>query len=592
MPPAKIPQATSLHSGCGIAQRLRKMSKLSTETTAAASSADSSPSQARTQSPPVSSQLRSDAVSFEVPVKLRGSKATEIAPGITRHTEPFEERARSIIVFRHGGVLRMSTPVSPGQLLVLTNLKSAQDAICRVVKVQPHLNSVSYVEVEFTHPQPGYWGVYFSPAMAKTPQEAASSSSTTPEIAAKNSTAAPGNTFVANLTKPGSDDSTFVPLGSQDVQPAASSTSSATVPPARAVRLPQKSTDHAAVTGPQVQAPPVAAGLSNAPTRTPVSSADSSTARTKEQEADDLVADQTLTKASPHSTPLAETTGSFGSRLGARSEKRDPTGGRNWILIAACGGALFVAIGGFLLFHHKPADIQSTSVQPVAQAPVTQPAETQSATVAITTSAAKPSPAPTARVHDAPVAVTQEPGKGMAIIEDTHTYSKVEAPAPSPAHSVKSTVPSVFGAFNAHPVTTPHTTTTAPPNIDSAVVPPIAENTLLGITSTTSATPLLPAALTGNVPIPAGGQIRKPQAVSRVLPQYPDAARRMRAQGDVVVEIVIEKSGSVSEAKAISGPPLLRQAAVDAVRRWKYDPTMLDGQPIAVQMTVTVQFHL
>src|ERR1700683_1827569 len=121
--------------------------------------------------------LRSDAVSLEVPVKVHGSRVTEVAREITPHTEPFEEQTSTMIVFPQGAVIRMSTSVNVGQMLVVTNQKSRQDAICRVVKVRTFSNLQGYVEVEFTHKQPGYWSVYFpseGPATAnKSAQPAA-----------------------------------------------------------------------------------------------------------------------------------------------------------------------------------------------------------------------------------------------------------------------------------------------------------------------------------------------------------------------------------------------------------------------------------
>src|ERR1700683_242323 len=106
--------------------------------------------------------LRSDAVSLEVPVKVHGSRVTEVAREITPHTEPFEEQTSTMIVFPQGAVIRMSTTVNVGQMLVVTNLKTRQDAICRTVKVRTFTNMQSYVEVEFTHKQESYWGVQFS----------------------------------------------------------------------------------------------------------------------------------------------------------------------------------------------------------------------------------------------------------------------------------------------------------------------------------------------------------------------------------------------------------------------------------------------
>ena len=116
----------------------------------------------RTVAPaPNPTRQRSEAVSLEIPIKVHGSRVTEVVMGITPHTEPFEEQSTTMIVFAQGGVLKMSTPVTTGQMMVLTNLKTRQDVICRVLKVRNNPNLQSYVEIEFTHPQPGYWGVFF-----------------------------------------------------------------------------------------------------------------------------------------------------------------------------------------------------------------------------------------------------------------------------------------------------------------------------------------------------------------------------------------------------------------------------------------------
>jgi protein TonB len=60
----------------------------------------------------------------------------------------------------------------------------------------------------------------------------------------------------------------------------------------------------------------------------------------------------------------------------------------------------------------------------------------------------------------------------------------------------------------------------------------------------------------------------------------------------VIVEAIIDEHGDVVEVKVVSGPPLLIQSALDAVRRWKYEPTYLNDEPVAVQLNVTVQFKL
>lgn len=89
-----------------------------------------------------------------------------------------------------------------------------------------------------------------------------------------------------------------------------------------------------------------------------------------------------------------------------------------------------------------------------------------------------------------------------------------------------------------------------------------------------------------------GGTVKQPKLISSVMPVYPFAAREANVQGDVVIDTQIGPNGSVTHMKVISGPTMLRQAAQDALRRWKYQPSQLDGKPVAVQMLVTIRFRL
>jgi len=80
--------------------------------------------------------------------------------------------------------------------------------------------------------------------------------------------------------------------------------------------------------------------------------------------------------------------------------------------------------------------------------------------------------------------------------------------------------------------------------------------------------------------------------VQKVQPQYPAIAKTARIQGTVVLEATISKSGAIENLKAVSGPPMLYQAAIDAVRQWRYKPYMLNGEPVEVGTTVNVIFSL
>jgi protein TonB len=93
-------------------------------------------------------------------------------------------------------------------------------------------------------------------------------------------------------------------------------------------------------------------------------------------------------------------------------------------------------------------------------------------------------------------------------------------------------------------------------------------------------------------PVRPGGDIREPVKVKNVPPVYPEIAIRARISGRVVIDAVIGTDGVVREVRILSGVPLLNQAAIDAVRQWRYTPTTLNNVPVPVIMTVTVQFNL
>ena len=104
--------------------------------------------------------------------------------------------------------------------------------------------------------------------------------------------------------------------------------------------------------------------------------------------------------------------------------------------------------------------------------------------------------------------------------------------------------------------------------------------------------PPAPPAVGHKAPIRVGGRVKPPRRIFSPSPEYPPLARQARVEGVVVIDAVIDVSGNVVEAKIVSGPPLLLVAALEAVQRWKFEPTYLDEEPVAVKLLVTVEFHL
>src|SRR5262245_3654341 len=89
-----------------------------------------------------------------------------------------------------------------------------------------------------------------------------------------------------------------------------------------------------------------------------------------------------------------------------------------------------------------------------------------------------------------------------------------------------------------------------------------------------------------------GGTIKEPTRIRTAAPIYPDLSKQARVQGVVILEATISPQGKVSHVRVLRGIPLLDQAAIDAVKQWEYTPTLLNGVPVPVIMTVTLNFRL
>src|SRR5229473_1774865 len=93
-------------------------------------------------------------------------------------------------------------------------------------------------------------------------------------------------------------------------------------------------------------------------------------------------------------------------------------------------------------------------------------------------------------------------------------------------------------------------------------------------------------------PLKVGGNVQAARIVNRVQPVYPPLARQTRISGTVRLHAIIGKDGTIQQLEVMNGHPLLQQAALDAVRQWRYQPTLLNGEPVEVDTTIDVIFSL
>ena len=530
-----------------------------------------------------SHHLNSEAVSLDVPVKVYGSRVTDVARGTTPRSEPFEEETTTMIVFPEGGVLKMSTVVNVGQMLVLANLKSRQEAICRIVKVRAYSSSASYVEVEFTNSQPGYWGVYFpsdGPELAKKvvslalplTQPAEANEWPLPALASTPATVPSLPTTKAPDPNPPSGQpkqipalgSSFISIGSQeDVQAAASTTSFTRVAPscgdAEVVSV--------AATAPAKQA-------------------------TEESPARDV-----------HNTfGVVSADGLLSGRYGLRTVRpadmespaaRNSKPRQHERRIAATAALLVVVLGGGVFwFNYRSAGHGTANSAPGAAA---EPPATSAPQHVVSQAAQSISgSSPVDELKPASEPPIPPSAKAASVSKDR------KASAFEPSAPVKQSAPNVtsdlFGTLNAHPVSSRHEDAPhadIPPTFDAGTVSLSGDSALAGIGSIPVIAPPPPLESNPNShgPLSIGGQVKEPRLLSSPMPVYPMVARQTHTEGDVVLSTVIDQTGKVADMKVVSGPAVLRQAAVDALRNWKYEPSKLDGQSVSVHLLVTLRFR-
>ncbi|MBV9072562.1 MAG: energy transducer TonB [Acidobacteria bacterium] len=240
---------------------------------------------------------------------------------------------------------------------------------------------------------------------------------------------------------------------------------------------------------------------------------------------------------------------------------------------------LFLALagGGYMEFRNWSQRTEtSPSPASVVTASVQKPSPTQPSLPSRTTAEAQAAPAP----QQQPAALDVQPDPSLG------------NPEAQPAASTPDASPQDTQVQVRHGATSSRLTQNPPEEEAPMALPLRAGDSTLG----------RPDVLNSVVAhIPAKNAVLAPQAPKKMVPakilhsaaaQYPSVARQMRVEGTVLLDIEIDASGSVSDAKAVSGPPLLRAAALDAVRRWKYEPATLADKPIASTQSVKVDFRL
>jgi len=569
-----------------------------------------------------SDNLEKEAVGLEVAVRIHGSEVSLVALDAPEHAEPFEEDTSTMIVFPRGAVVKLRARVRSGHAVVLTNLQTKQTALCRIIQVNSAANAANYVKLEFSQPMPGFWGVRFPSDPTADASSAKSEVSMNQKLEQESifSTAkafelpeempAPAVDQAAKTSEPPKPLAPATPspkpietLSARDTDSTSYGSSEklerdlmplAAAPPKKAanatiqtpVRTPQPA-PRAATPAPTTSEKPIFDSLS---TDEDVFGSEKVSKPTAE--AMKPAAEKRVFQASLHSLENA------GALTAERRKKRS-----SLVVFGAIAAAILISAGGWYVMKNRTAAVQTVSASapaanPISNSPVAQnPASAISAPVSTQPNASNTADAQ-APASSADQSASQEPA-----LDSTITVTPIHegSPAVPDGESVNSDRASgaaniYSGNLTARPKASKHKNiriAAPPPKISAGVPDGIVGNAdnsgLSSLVGSVSAG--LPAPPTV-APATSGGKIVPPRLIHSVPITYPAIANSNHVEGDVEVQTTIAPTGKVESAKAISGPVLLREAAVNSVRQWRYSPATLDGKPVSIQYTVTVRFHL
>jgi TonB family protein len=277
-------------------------------------------------------------------------------------------------------------------------------------------------------------------------------------------------------------------------------------------------------------------------------------------------------KADAESRKQAEAEAKRRARAEARAEEEEEEGkgkSKMWV-IAAIVAVLLGAFGVYYtLYLRKPVPKPA-----VAELTTAHPAESTSPT-----QTAKPKPGPATPAATATATPTT----------DTDTAQTAEQPTAASAGS-----DAMQKQIDAHSVIDrsglkPGSDTSAPPptsGIDMGTGNASAASNVFGSKPALNVAPAAPKTISVAASIMAG------RAISKPAPAYPSFARTARVEGTVVLHATISKTGTIQNVSVVSGPQMLRQAAADAVKTWRYKPYLLDNEPVEVETNVDVIFVL
>ncbi|HXX16735.1 MAG TPA: TonB family protein [Candidatus Eremiobacteraceae bacterium] len=546
------------------------------------SAANTLPPLSTSGTPEQAAQPRPNPVPLEVAVAVSGAKPASD----NGSRDLFSEDTTTVLVFKDGAVIRLVAPVSPGQLLFLTNKKTNHEVVCQVLRRRDVQQQSCYVELQFTEDRPNFWEVGFpadpdhAPKL-NLPDHLHAQQTTTPEsdsplathppedvdqlrkevealraqllVAQKNEAAQPAPKPAANPSPAAPRSPNPVPADAKPVaaEPHAIPSSAQPAPVNNPAPPPTSQEPAPALLMPDakdkspVPRPVVRMAL---PVRKPEPALDTKPATTPpagDASGDDLLPKPELDFSQlPHQPPH----GQAASAVPASTSK---------VRVVALVVVLLAALAGASWYG-----------QWWRYLPLTQRAATSAPKTAL-----KPKPAPP---------------KPPAPASATHVVSASAAPTPAKLNAAKDAEPPRVKSEPAAS-TAPARTPVEQPSTPSRALDKNKSAARHNSTEDHAAPPTAEPTTSSDL-VPTDAAVLPPKLLKPASPVYPPDAMRNYITGDVRAEVLIDASGHVADVKVLSGPQALRQAAVDALKQYQYSPATQAGKPAQSKATEVVKF--
>lgn len=549
---------------------------------------------------------RSNPACLEINVTLRSLPSEAGGP------EPsIREEGKTVIVFDNGAVLRIGHNLPVGQTVILSN-PNGREVVCRAINGQNLPSVKGYIEVEFVEPVKDFWSLRQDQIANPVSVTVVPTSPPNPPGVREALVPPPPPPRVAAPV----DASTHSPAASSGRGPSFEDIPGLLSPPVSDVARESKLRP---VNSGSEKTPKVIAEYSRTEVAesTSVASWSHRNADLATEKSAFPAAGETSSHTSASSTPPRDF---MGNGLMAYEQPR-PSGGSSarTLLIAAALALVLAGAGGAWFFMHwgiafvrvaKTSDVNTSVPDPTVaksapapfQAPQEDAARGTTQPLAQAKTQARPfadgQPQSIASIAAVPALVrgpaSMDSGADPANLrrqEENATATK----QPNTSSPRRPAIPNLKMNSPSAPIRNPAAGDGSAPITEIASTEAVGATPTAGLLTSSGRTynpPAPPPLAPAPAPVVAPRTVREPKLISSTRLVYPIAARQSHVDGIVTVSANIDENGKVVGAKALSGPMLLRQAAVDSVTQWKYAPALTDGKPVPSQVTVSVQFRL